>query len=282
MVAEKLGKGYIEAPAGVDGHAPPIRTAVAPRPGRLAARPPVLGGPRAPEPPGARAAGAAEGDAVVRAWERIEACVAANVPRSERRRVLPAGVPAADLARIERAGRVFSGGRVSYRRHDGFPHARGEEILPLGFVGREWKMRKQMLDRGEHAQRDYVTHGPVQPVWWCPGWIPVTHDGAGNGACIDLDPAPGGTPGQVVDFAHGPERRVLAKSFAAWLTQLAEDLESGRWRWSEDDEGPEEVCDETEARARAVPRGLVPLLEHSWNTVFQVAVSPDGRLSYPD
>ena len=75
--------------------------------------------------------------------------------------------------------------------------------------------------------------GPIQPHNWNLRWLPVT-GGSGNHYCVDLDPAPGGTIGQIIWFEHdaGPIR-VVASGFTAWLEQYASDLEAGRYSYRE-------------------------------------------------
>lgn len=63
---------------------------------------------------------------------------------------------------------------------------------------------------------------PVHPDYWRPGWIPFAIDGGGNHYAVDMDPAAGGTLGQVI--LMGPdedERRVLGTGLAAWFVETA-------------------------------------------------------------
>lgn len=64
---------------------------------------------------------------------------------------------------------------------------------------------------------------------WRPGWVPFV-DADGNKLVLDLDPAPGGSVGQVFQWYNdGSTRmRVLAPTFGEWLAGLAEAL-SKRW-----------------------------------------------------
>jgi cell wall assembly regulator SMI1 len=65
-------------------------------------------------------------------------------------------------------------------------------------------------------------------AWVHPGWLPLTDDGAGNHACVDLDPAEGGRVGQVLAvLADHPRRPLLAGSWAAFLGRQARALEEG-------------------------------------------------------
>ncbi|MBO7776747.1 SMI1/KNR4 family protein [Burkholderia pseudomallei] len=61
--------------------------------------------------------------------------------------------------------------------------------------------------------------------WYNLKWIPFTHDGSGIRLCLDLDPAEGGTLGQVVRIWHDDEaRELVAGSFSEWLGQVAATL----------------------------------------------------------
>lgn len=72
-------------------------------------------------------------------------------------------------------------------------------------------------------------------VWWSPKWIPLTYDGSGNHDCLDLNPAEGGTFGQIITMWHDdPVREIVAPSFRDWLMQQAEGLESGKFIFSEE------------------------------------------------
>ena len=62
----------------------------------------------------------------------------------------------------------------------------------------------------------------MRDLWWSPRWIPLTGNGAGDHLCVDLDPAPGGAPGQVITMWHMDDvREVKAAGWAAWLEGVA-------------------------------------------------------------
>ncbi|WP_156441033.1 SMI1/KNR4 family protein [Burkholderia sp. ABCPW 14] len=42
----------------------------------------------------------------------------------------------------------------------------------------------------------------IKDDWYNLKWIPFTHDGSGIRLCLNLDPAEGGTLGQVVRIWH--------------------------------------------------------------------------------
>jgi cell wall assembly regulator SMI1/tetratricopeptide (TPR) repeat protein len=72
--------------------------------------------------------------------------------------------------------------------------------------------------------------GPMRKLWGSPQWVPFAIDHAGGALCVDLDPAPGGAVGQVLDLDHEGPRKVLFPDVVALLTSLALELEVGRRR----------------------------------------------------
>lgn len=70
--------------------------------------------------------------------------------------------------------------------------------------------------------------GPIKPIWWNPLRIRVTDNRSGGGLTIDLDPAKGGTRGQVIHFdsVMGPTR-VYATGWGEFLKQIATDAQAG-------------------------------------------------------
>ena len=78
--------------------------------------------------------------------------------------------------------------------------------------------------------------GPVLgDEWWRLGWIPFCGDGGGNHLCLDLDPASGGSVGQVITLWHdAPERQVIAPSLTEFIEIIAKDAEAGDLVWDEE------------------------------------------------
>ena len=84
----------------------------------------------------------------------------------------------------------------------------------------------------------------VRPEWYDLEWVPLTHDSCGNHFCVDLDPAAGGTRGQVISFWHDdPQRVVMARSLGQWLNDFADELEAGKLVYSQEDGGIVEAGD---------------------------------------
>lgn len=60
----------------------------------------------------------------------------------------------------------------------------------------------------------------VRAKWFHDKWLPIADDGGGDLLCIDLDPAKGGTVGQIVEFRHEDfDRTRLAKDLIEFLTR---------------------------------------------------------------
>jgi len=128
---------------------------------------------------------------------------------------------------------------ASYRIHDGqkadtdglFPEEFADldcefVLLSLDQVAREWQEWKGLHDGGEFKNRQAMPDEGVRDDWWNPKWVPFGSDGGGDSLCVDLDPARGGTAGQVILHQHADNgRSKKATSFQALLQLLAEHLE---------------------------------------------------------
>ncbi|MGL6096438.1 MAG: SMI1/KNR4 family protein [Fimbriiglobus sp.] len=178
-------------------------------------------------------------------WSRIEAILGKQAPALLAK--LPPGLSADAIAAVEtELGFALPADvRESYAVRDGsgdagilpqddYGRVNGVKMIPLGWVAGEREEWNDMLDDGEFDGTEAKPEGPAKAEWWNRKWLPFTENGGGDHMCIDLDPAPGGTVGQVIDFRHdaGP-RRVPAPSLRVYLEQLAADLETGRLRYDE-------------------------------------------------
>jgi cell wall assembly regulator SMI1 len=170
-------------------------------------------------------------------WERIEQWLRAHAPA-----VLASLNPPADPGRLVAAERHLGVAfpddftRI-YLRHDGGGPGlfNGWDWLSLDGITSEWDVWKDLLDGGEFADVQRKTDGRTVPDWWHPWWIPFTSSGAGDNYCLDLNPGPDGTAGQVIIMWHDDAARpVEAESFRAWLARFADDLEAGRYTYSEE------------------------------------------------
>lgn len=169
-------------------------------------------------------------------WERIEAALAERFP--ELLATLNPGASEEAIVASEAAlGIRFPDDfRLSVKRHDGqgaFRRLMGVgPLLPLEGIVVQWQVWKELLDDGTFEDDgepfESMPHPGVKPDWWNARWIPITHDGSGNHDCLDLDPADGGSSGQVIEMWHDDDIRPLnAPSLTAWLTEFLEELEAG-------------------------------------------------------
>lgn len=107
--------------------------------------------------------------------------------------------------------------------------------LAVDHILSEWQMQKELVDCGEFADRQPEScDAGIENEWWNVGWIPFAWNGGGDYYCIDLAPAAGGTRGQVITHSHETgEHKVLASSLAEYLSNLADDLEAGKFEYSD-------------------------------------------------
>ena len=170
-------------------------------------------------------------------WTRIEAWLLAHVPSGAS--VLSAGATEEEIADTERfLGVSFPEDvQASFRLHDGQSGGPwlmwGCELLSLSRIREEWNAWKELLDRGTFEDFRSDSDGRVVKDWWHARWVPLTHDGAGNHYCLDLNPGPEGRAGQIIQMWHDDSKRpVVAPSYRAWLAAFADALEAGAYVYS--------------------------------------------------
>jgi len=111
------------------------------------------------------------------------------------------------------------------------------DLLQLDHVERNWQLHKELfVDGALNAWGKGVPARAVKGDWWNVRWLPFASSGSGHFYCIDLDPLSAGTVGQVILFLHDEaERYLVAPSLGAWLSRLADDLDTGVQRLLEAD-----------------------------------------------
>jgi cell wall assembly regulator SMI1 len=74
------------------------------------------------------------------------------------------------------------------------------------------------LKKGYYEGLKSKPRGPIKKDWYNPRWIPINTNEEGDFALLDLDPAPKGKNGQIIEFSRGTgATRVLAKSLGEYL-----------------------------------------------------------------
>lgn len=159
--------------------------------------------------------------------------------------------------------------RESYRLVDGT--RRGwllyyGPLLSLTSIGAEWQRYKKWqmepgFGQGPAFRPQHLESPEIKPVWWTPLRLPITDTrGGDHDVMLDLDPARGGTRGQIIDMSRrvGPisvlvqsrRRRAdqpdlpgmgdeidpvaaLGTGMAGWLAQIADELASEVHAYSE-------------------------------------------------
>lgn len=171
-------------------------------------------------------------------WGRIASWHEVNTPAGTLR--LAPGASEEDITAFERevGFRLPDDLRASFALHNGsegtFLLWHGELLSLEGIAQtrREylWWQEQEGWGAGEdYEMEDIVGPGPIKPLWWTPLRLPLT-DNSGDHVLADFDPAEGGQRGQIIANSHetGPSR-VRADTFAEWLLEMAEGLESGKY-----------------------------------------------------
>lgn len=94
----------------------------------------------------------------------------------------------------------------------------GEEFLSIKSIALKWRALRTVRERGDFDEFVPNSTQQVRHSWWLPKWVPFTSNGMGDFTCLDLDPGPHGTQGQIICFFHDlGDRNVLAPNFTSWF-----------------------------------------------------------------
>ena len=167
-------------------------------------------------------------------WERVERWYLENAPAD----TLSLGPPASreEIGSTESVLAAHLPADVvdSYLVHNGSNETGvfefGRYLLSLDEIINCWPL----AENPEYSHFHSTPTGPIRNDIWNLGWIPLTDNGAGDHVCADLVPGEHGVIGQIIQYSHevGPQR-VLANSFADWLTRFTDELELGRFSYDE-------------------------------------------------
>jgi cell wall assembly regulator SMI1 len=178
-----------------------------------------------------------------RIWDRIHVWLAEHAPV-----VLASLRPGASEEAIRAAERAMKVSfpeevKAAYRIHDGQDdnyHAcdllSGGRWNSLERMLRNWHMLKEM-SAGLKPGRE--PKGTTRTDWWHPAWIPIVDSGDVDYRLLDLVPGPKGSVGQILYWWSGEssnssrQRDIEAVSFERLLAEFANELEAGKWVYSE-------------------------------------------------
>ncbi len=166
-------------------------------------------------------------------WHKLEQWIQANAP--ELFETLQAGASDSEIAWLEQQlgvtlpedYKTFLGlcNGQSDESEAGFY---GGELLSVKSVAFQWKVWKKLLDDNAFKGIGSEPDDGIRADWWNSRWIPFTHDGGGNHLCLDLEPADGGSVGQVITMWHDSENReVRFPNFTAWLGSVLSGVKAG-------------------------------------------------------
>jgi cell wall assembly regulator SMI1 len=124
----------------------------------------------------------------------------------------------------------------SYKRflaiHDGqedaSPMVGTCSLFPVGSLAGEFRSLHALFEAEGAVDEDLAGPG-VRPVECAHGWVPIGRSARGRDfLCIDLDPASGGRPGQIVQLSIDfDDRPLVAASFADLLSLFYTQLQTG-------------------------------------------------------
>lgn len=201
--------------------------AVAAKPGRWLASPGKtsrLFGPKLIKPP----ALPADAQPIDRAWARLEAWLSAAAPKKSKKLEPPAQPAELDALEQEVGAPLPDELRRSLLRHDGLPKL--PDFFPGSYTLCSVKqMRAALADTREAARREWsaeraVAHGPVRAAGWDPMWLPLTSGEGRYYLCVDLNPPPEGTRGQIIEVGRHEDRSWVTSSWAEYLESVTTKL----------------------------------------------------------
>lgn len=96
-------------------------------------------------------------------------------------------------------------------------------------------MHKVAFWKNRIADHVIFVKGAVKPLMLHPKWLPFTSMNGDVIRYFDFDPAPGGTPGQIIEVdPEGCSYQVIAESLHVFLARYADQLESGDYSVAHD------------------------------------------------
>ena len=183
---------------------------------------------------------------VAQAWDRIARWFEAHTPPGyfgANPGASPEAIDALERASVCPLPEDF---RESLLLHDGGSDlwllpTHGELLTVSGILSnwkkyRDWQQTGGYAASGSGGWSPTKIRGPIKPYFWSPKRLYVT-DNSGDHVTLDLDPPEDGRYGQVLYHSHevGPEQ-VLSPSWSEYLELVADELESGKYSYDEEEE----------------------------------------------
>ena len=114
----------------------------------------------------------------------------------------------------------------------------GHDWLSVDEMREEWQALSEACKEYDLADEGFTDNDDgVRPVIWSRRWLPFAEDN-GYYLLLDLDPAPTGTYGQILQLSgDGDPVSIQAASIRQWLDDYVTGLEQGLWVFSEDYRG---------------------------------------------
>lgn len=166
-------------------------------------------------------------------WDRIEFWLKTQQASTVLNNLQPGAIPE-DIQNAENIlGMVLPEDlKASYRIHNGSNGCAFMDMWSLHSlesIVEDWKMFHQNAEGDLWEQWVDNPEGEFRATFWCPGWIPFLHNGAGGYGFIDLVPLSNGQVGQILARYHGDTPDLLATSFQTYMSMFADDLEAGEY-----------------------------------------------------
>ena len=166
---------------------------------------------------------------VAQRWATIESWLRDHHPHALAGFNPPASADAIDAAEDELGVTLPDDYKAFLLLHDGqdefAPWVGLGALLPIAEVVRA---RDGIFGEDAPVPDEQVGKG-VRAVDYSQGWIPITRSARGRDyLCLDLDPAPAGARGQIIEYVvDNGARPLVAKSFADLLSLYFEQAQSG-------------------------------------------------------
>lgn len=173
-------------------------------------------------------------------WHRLEAWLRRNQPELDFELNPPATDEQLNEVEATIGAKLPAEVREFYKVHNGQnPDAigilYGSNFMSLEQAVDDWRVWKELLDAGTFNGMQGAPARGIRNDWWNPLWFPFVTDYNSNPACVDLDPAPSGAYGQIIQMDHEtPDRGVPIASIVLWFDTYVSDVEAGTYAYDED------------------------------------------------